>query len=273
MPELPEVETVRRGLQPLLEAQRILHVRLRRDGLRRPFPPGMADRLAGVRVERLRRRGKYILGDLSSGDVLLIHLGMTGRFHHGRGAPGKHDHMMIELQSGETVFYNDPRRFGVIDLFAGGDEAAHPLLCRLGPEPLGADFHEDHLYRAFSGRRSAVKPALLDQRIVAGLGNIYVSEALWRARLSPLRAAGRISHARIVTLVQAIRTVLDDAIEGGGSTLRDYRRIDGEIGGFQEKFAVYGRDGGSCRHADCKGKIRRITQAGRATFYCPRCQR
>jgi len=273
MPELPEVETVRRGLQPMIEGQTIRHVTLRRDGLRRPFPPGMADRLAGVRVERLRRRGKYILGDLSSGDVLLIHLGMTGRFHHGGKAPGTHDHLVIALQSGKTILYNDPRRFGVIDLFSGADEVRHPLLRNLGPEPLGPDFDANHLYRAFVGRTAAVKSALLDQGIVAGLGNIYVSEALWRARVSPLRPAGRISRARVAQLVRAIRDVLSDAIRGGGSTLRDYRRIDGEIGGFQESFAVYGRDGEPCRTADCKGKIRRITQTGRTTFYCALCQR
>jgi formamidopyrimidine-DNA glycosylase len=283
LPELPEVETVRRGLAPVMEGQVIARADVRREGLRWPFPLRMAERLTGARVERLRRRSKYILGDLSTGETLLIHLGMSGRmlisgttlgkFHHDHPAPEKHDHVVLDIEGGARITFNDPRRFGAMDLFASGDDDAHPLLAKLGPEPLGNAFNEDHLVAAFAGRNTAVKTALLDQHIVAGLGNIYVCEVLHRAGINPRRKAGRIAAPRVAGLVPIIRQVLGEAIASGGSSLKDYRQADGELGYFQHAFRVYDREGAPCATPGCSGTIRRIVQGGRSSYYCPLCQR
>jgi formamidopyrimidine-DNA glycosylase len=288
VPELPEVETVRRGLAPVLEGARIVRAQVNRPDLRWPFPEGMADRLTGRRVVRLGRRSKYLLADLDSGETLIVHLGMSGRmvisgrgsgrdvpgqFLHDHPAPEKHDHVVLDTEEGFRVTFNDPRRFGAMDLVATGRAEAHRLLAALGPEPLGNGFHDDHLARAFEGRRTPVKAALLDQRIVAGLGNIYVCEALHRAGISPLRAAGRIGRPRIARLVSEIRVTLAEAIEAGGSSLRDYRQADGELGYFQHAFRVYGREGNPCLRPGCDGTIRRKVQSGRSSFHCPVCQR
>jgi formamidopyrimidine-DNA glycosylase len=287
MPELPEVETVRRGLAPALEGARIARVQARRPDLRFPLTEGFGQRLTGATVERLERRAKYLLGRLSTGDTLVMHLGMTGRFEvegaNGRNAPGgfrepastddRHAHVVFETEAGARITYFDARRFGFMAVIATSDLDAHPWFAGLGPEPLGPDFNAGVLARAFSGKAQNVKAALLDQRIVAGLGNIYVCEALHRARISPVRAAGRISRARISGLVEAIGAVLEDAIAAGGSTLRDYAGADGALGYFQHAFQVYGREHQPCLRPDCGGSIRRIVQGGRSTFYCPVCQR
>ncbi len=283
MPELPEVETVRRGLTSAMEGVVIERVEVNRPDLRWPFPDRMADRLSGKRVNRLWRRSKYILIDLSSGETLLIHLGMSGRmivsgdplgqFVHNHPAPAKHDHVVFHMANGARVTFNDPRRFGAMDLLATDAADQHKLLMSLGPEPLGNDFHEDHLISAFRNKNTPVKSALLDQRIVAGLGNIYVCEALFRAGVSPRRKAGQVSKKRVAALVPVIRQVLQDAIEAGGSSLRDFRQADGELGYFQHRFDVYGREGEPCRTNGCNGSIQRITQSGRSSFYCAQCQR
>lgn len=283
MPELPEVETVRRGLAPVMEGQVIARATLNRADLRWPFPPGMAERLGGARVLALRRRSKYLLADLDRGETLLVHLGMSGRmlvsgalvgqFVHDHPAPEKHDHVILDMAGGVRITFNDPRRFGAMDLMATAGAEAHPLLAKLGPEPLGNGFHEAHLAAALAGRRMPIKAALLDQRIVAGLGNIYVCEALYRAGISPRRQAGNLGARRIARLVAAIRAVLRDAIAAGGSSLRDYRQADGELGYFQHAFDVYGREGAPCRTPACEAPITRIVQSARSSFYCPRCQR
>ncbi|MGZ2259794.1 bifunctional DNA-formamidopyrimidine glycosylase/DNA-(apurinic or apyrimidinic site) lyase [Roseobacter sp. A03A-229] len=283
MPELPEVETVRRGLEPAMTGAVIAQADVNRPDLRWPFPERMAARLTGQRVERLRRRSKYILADLSSGETLLIHLGMSGRmmvsgdplgqFVHHHPAPEKHDHVVFHMENGARITFNDPRRFGAMDLMQTATAAEHKLLAVLGPEPLGNDFHEDHLIAAFRGKMTPVKSALLDQRIVAGLGNIYVCEALYRAKIRPTRKAGRISATRVAALVPIIRAVLADAIRAGGSSLRDFRQADGELGYFQHSFDVYGREGAPCKTPDCPGVIRRIVQSGRSSFFCAQCQR
>ncbi|QYX57112.1 bifunctional DNA-formamidopyrimidine glycosylase/DNA-(apurinic or apyrimidinic site) lyase [Roseovarius sp. SCSIO 43702] len=283
MPELPEVETVRRGLAPVMEGAVITRAEVNRPDLRWPFPPDMATRLAGQRVTTLGRRSKYLLADLSSGETLLIHLGMSGRmlvsgdplgrFVHDHPAPEKHDHVVLHMDNGARITFNDPRRFGAMDLMRTDESQAHPLLARIGPEPLGNGFHENYLVGALRGRSMPVKSALLDQRIVAGLGNIYVCEALFRAGISPLRRVSRIAAPRIASLVPVIRDVLRDAIEAGGSSLRDFRQADGELGYFQHRFDVYDREGGPCRTPGCTGRIRRAVQSGRSSFYCPRCQR
>ena len=283
MPELPEVETVRRGLAPVLEGRRILRAEVRRPDLRWPFPPRMAERLTGARVTGLRRRSKYLLADLSTGEVLLVHLGMSGRmlvsgaglgaFVHGAAAAAPHDHVVLEIEGGARVTFNDARRFGAMDLMAAGEEGAHPLLAHLGPEPLGNSFSEAGLAARLAGRRTPVKAALLDQTVVAGLGNIYVAEALFRAGIAPRRLAGNLGPKRIARLVPAIRDVLAEAIEAGGSSLRDYRQADGELGYFQHAFRVYGREGQPCVTPGCTGTVARIVQSGRSSFYCPRCQR
>ncbi len=287
MPELPEVETVRRGLAPAMEGAAIARAEIRRPDLRWPFPPDMGPRLQGARVLRLGRRSKYLLADLDRGETLIVHLGMSGRmvvsglaaphvpgrFHHHHPAPERHDHVVLDMDNGARITFNDPRRFGAMDLVASDALAAHPLLVTLGPEPLGNGFNAAYLRARFAGRRAPVKAALLDQRIVAGLGNIYVCEALHRASISPRRAAGRISAARIEGLVVAIRQTLQDAITAGGSSLRDYRQADGELGYFQHSFRVYGREAAPCPTPDCTGIVRRMVQSGRSSFWCPRCQR
>ncbi|RME16199.1 MAG: bifunctional DNA-formamidopyrimidine glycosylase/DNA-(apurinic or apyrimidinic site) lyase [Alphaproteobacteria bacterium] len=283
MPELPEVETVRRGLAPAMEGRRIEAAEVRRAGLRWPFPPRMAERLAGARVLRLRRRSKYILADLDSGETLLVHLGMSGRmtlseaplgnFHHAIAPVGRHDHVVLTMEGGMRITFNDPRRFGAMDLFPAGEDEAHPLLSRLGPEPFSNGFNEAHLEAAFRGRRAPVKAVLLDQRTVAGLGNIYVCEVLHRAGISPKRPAGRIAARRVAALVPTIREVLSEAIAAGGSSLRDFRQTDGDLGYFQHAFRVYGRAGEPCLTPGCTGTIARVVQSGRSSFWCPKCQR
>lgn len=287
MPELPEVETVRCGLSPVMEGFRIDRADIRRPDLRWPFPENMADRLTGQTVLRLRRRSKYILADLSGGESLLIHLGMSGRmlisqadmrstpgvFIHAHPAPEKHDHVVLDMSGGARITFNDPRRFGAMDMAPTPEIDAHKLLAGLGPEPLGNSFDEPYLIRKLKGRNTPIKSALLDQRIVAGLGNIYVCEALYRAGIAPTRKAGRLSAARVGSLVPIIRDVLNDAILAGGSSLRDYRQADGELGYFQHSFRVYGREGEPCRTDGCADTIRRIVQSGRSSFYCPTCQR
>ncbi len=282
MPELPEVETVRRGLTSAMEGAVIAQADVNRPDLRWPFPPAMADRLTGQTVLRLRRRSKYILADLGSGETLLIHLGMSGRmlvsgdplgqFVHDHPAAEKHDHVVLHMANGARITFNDPRRFGAMDLMDTATADQHKLLSSLGPEPLGNDFHENHLIAAFAGKNTPVKSALLDQRIVAGLGNIYVCEALFRARIAPTRKAGRIGKTRVAALVPIIRTVLGEAIEAGGSSLRDFRQADGELGYFQHSFDVYGREAEPCRTPDCSAPIVRIVQSGRSSFYCKSCQ-
>lgn len=288
MPELPEVETVRRGLLPVMEGHRILAADVRRPDLRWPFPPNMQERLEGQTVTALRRRSKYLLCDLSGGETLIWHLGMSGRvlialpeedmqipgqFAHVHAAPEKHDHVVMDFDQGARVTFNDARRFGAMDLAETARLDAHKMLAGLGPEPLGNAFHEDHLIAAFAGRAAPVKAALLDQKVVAGLGNIYVCEALHRAGIAPTRAAGRISKARVAALVPVIRNVLEEAIAAGGSTLKDHRQPDGELGYFQHTFQVYGREDAPCLREGCDGTVRRIVQSGRSSFHCPRCQR
>ena len=283
MPELPEVETVRRGLLPVMEGQAIAHAQVNRPDLRWPFPPGLADRLTGQRVLALRRRSKYLLADLSSGESLLIHLGMSGRmlvsgaplgvFHHDHPAPQKHDHVVLTMDSGTRITFNDARRFGAMDLVDTALAEAHPLLAALGPEPLGNAFDESYLTAALKGRRTPIKSALLDQHLVAGLGNIYVCETLFRARISPLRLAGDLAGKRVAGLVPIIREVLAEAIEAGGSSLRDHRQTSGELGYFQHSFQVYDREGQPCPTAGCQGTSARVVQSGRSSFFCPRCQR
>lgn len=261
----------------------ITEAQVRRPDLRWPFPDGMAERLTGKRVERLRRRSKYILADLSSGETLLIHLGMSGRmlisgempgqFHHQHGEIGKHDHVVFKMSSGARITFNDARRFGAMDLMPSADEAEHWLLKPLGPEPFGNAFNEEYLIERLKARRSPIKSLLLDQRIVAGLGNIYVCEALFRAQISPRRTGAAVSADRIRCLHPVIRDVLSEAIDAGGSSLRDYRQAHGELGYFQHSFQVYGREGEPCRTTGCIAHVARITQSGRSTFFCPKCQR
>lgn len=283
MPELPEVETVMRGLQPSMEGAVITRADVNRPDLRWPFPDRMADRLSGRRVVAMRRRSKYILADLDSGETLLVHLGMSGRmtvsgdplgqFAHNHPAQAKHDHVVFHMENGARVTFNDPRRFGAMDLLETATADRHKLLAVLGPEPLGNVFHEAHLVAAFKGRRTPVKSALLDQGIIAGLGNIYVCEALFRAGISPRREVGRISETRVASLVPIIRQVLQEAIIAGGSSLKDFRQANGELGYFQHSFDVYGREGAPCRREGCDGTVARITQSGRSSFYCGKCQR
>ena len=281
MPELPEVETVRAGIEPVMAGATIVTADIRRPDLRWPFPERMAERLQGATVTALRRRSKYILADLSTGETLIVHLGMSGRilisgdalgsFHHKHPAPEKHDHVVFDLDNGIRITFNDPRRFGAMDL---GDTATledHWLIKGIGPEPLGNAFSEDYLVEHLKARNSPIKTALLDQKLVAGLGNIYVCEVLHRTGISPKRKAARISANRAAKLVPAIRDVLNEAIASGGSSLRDYRQTDGELGYFQHAFRVYDREGAPCSH--CGTQIKRIVQSGRSSFYCPACQR
>lgn len=283
MPELPEVETVRRGLLPVMEGRLIKAAQVNRPDLRWPLPDRMAPRLTGARVLALRRRSKYLLADLSTGESLLIHLGMSGRmlvsgaqvgaFHHDHPAPQKHDHVVLDIEGGARVTFNDARRFGAMDLVATDRAESHPLLAGLGPEPLGNAFDAAYLASALRGRRTPIKSALLDQRLVAGLGNIYVCETLFRAGISPLRQAGDLTEGQASGLVPIIRQVLDEAIEAGGSSLRDFRQANGELGYFSKHFQVYGREGQPCETPGCAGTIARSVQSGRSSFHCPHCQR
>jgi formamidopyrimidine-DNA glycosylase len=293
MPELPEVETVRRGLEPVLVGRTITAVRLARQDLRFALPKDFVARLEGRRVVELGRRAKYLIARLDSGDRLLMHLGMTGRFtvvvpdgraitlgelyYEPPAAGGIHDHVVFEVEDGHRIVYNDARRFGIMDIIVHGSPP-HPLLAHLGVEPLDDAFDASHLHAAFKGKQAPLKAALLDQRVVAGLGNIYVCEALYRAQISPLRLAGTLARrrkpdVRLERLVTAIRSVLIEAIEAGGSTLRDYARTDGSAGLFQTVFEVYDREGAPCLRPGCRGRIRRTVQSGRSTFWCPVCQR
>lgn len=287
MPELPEVETVRRGLQPAMEGRRILSAVNTRPDLRFPFPERFSARLAGTRIERLDRRAKYLLARLGSGETLLMHLGMSGRFTisaeslarqpgdfvQAQGANPAHDHAVFELEGGVTVTYNDPRRFGFMVLFATTEEDEQPFLKALGPEPDSNAFSGAYLSERLKGRHTPIKAALLDQRVVAGLGNIYVCEALWRAGISPRRLAASVAGKRAERLAPAVRTVIAEAITAGGSTLRDFAGADGALGYFQHRFDVYGREGEPCRREACDGTVDRIVQSGRSTFFCPNCQR
>ena len=325
MPELPEVETVRRGLEPVMDGARFAKVEARRQDLRWPLPQGFAGHLEGKTVKGLGRRGKYLLLDLSSGEVLMMHLGMSGsfhvfhpacrrpevraaagreprrtaassfegdlqsppqddeetlgRYHHERAKHAAHDHVVFHMSNGAIVTFNDPRRFGFMKLTPRDKLDQHPLMKAMGPEPLGNAFDAAMLARACKGKKTSLKAALSDQKVVAGLGNIYVCEALHRARLSPKRMASTIAtrtgepNERAVALVDAIKATLKDAIEAGGSSLRDHRRTDGELGDFQHNFRVYDRAGKPCPTRGCKGKIKRIVQTGRSTFFCPSCQK
>jgi formamidopyrimidine-DNA glycosylase len=275
MPELPEVETVRRGLALKMSGRRIMRADLRRADLRRPFPPALAERLCGAQIGGLTRRGKYILIELDADGLLLLHLGMSGRITAGNGAEPevRHDHVVLTLDDGTVVRFNDARRFGTLDYLRRGEAERHPLLAGLGPEPLEAGFDGAYLVQKFAGKLTSVKAALLDQRVVAGLGNIYVCEALYRAGLSPRRLAGSIGRTRLGRLAAAIRAVLEEAIEAGGSSLRDYVQTDGELGYFQHRFAVYAREGEPCPGCDCPEGVRRIVQSGRSSFYCAKRQR
>jgi formamidopyrimidine-DNA glycosylase len=270
MPELPEVETTVAGLRQVLEGEVLTRVEPRRADLRRPIPPDLRQRLTGARVIGLTRRAKYGLIATDRGDSLIFHLGMSGRWRVDPDGTGPHDHLLLETAGGRRLTLNDPRRFGSLDLVRTEAWADYPPFTRMGPEPLGPDFTPAGLKAAFAGKTAPVKAALLDQRIVAGLGNIYVCEALNMARISPTRAAGTIGAARLARLVAAIRDVLAAAIAAGGSTLRDYARPDGELGYFSKQWRVYGREGEAC---PCGGTVRRRVDSGRSTFHCVACQK
>lgn len=271
MPELPEVETTVRGLEHVLQGRRLVRVEPRRGDLRRPFPIDLGQRLTGAKVMSLGRRAKYGLIDTDRGDTLVFHLGMSGHWRIDPAEIGKHDHLLIETDEGRRLSLRDPRRFGSVDLVETERLADWPAFRALGPEPLGGEVDGDWLKTKFVGRTAAVKLLLLDQRVVAGIGNIYACEALYRARIDPRKAAGRVSRAKLQDLAHAIPAVLKDAIRAGGSSLRDFAAPDGELGYFSKQFDVYGREGEPCRA--CRGKIRRIVQGGRSTFFCPSCQR
>lgn len=270
MPELPEVETTVRGLVPFLEGQRLAAVTTFRPDLRRPFPVDLAQRLTGATVTRLSRRAKYGIVSTDRDDHMIFHLGMSGRWRTEGGEPGKHDHLLLETGAGHRLFLHDPRRFGSIDLVAGDPLASFAAFVTLGPEPLSDDFDAALLARAFAARRAPVKAMLLDQNVVAGLGNIYVCEALNMARISPLMPAAGVPKVKLAALVSAIRAVLTAAIAAGGSTLRDFLSPDGDLGYFAKDWRVYGREGEAC---ECGGAIVRVVQSGRSTFYCRKCQR
>jgi formamidopyrimidine-DNA glycosylase len=287
VPELPEVETVRRGLAPVLVGRRIARVEARRPDLRFPLPEAFTTRLSGAVVHTLDRRAKYLLAGLDTGETLIAHLGMSGRFtihpvadrrstpgafHHDASREEAHTHIVFETECGDRITYSDPRRFGFMDLVATSELAGHRSLRDLGPEPLGPDFGAGGLSRALNGSRQPIKAALLDQTIVAGLGNIYVCEALHRAGISPMRRAGRISATRIANLAEAIRLVLEEAILAGGSTLRDFADAQGELGYFQHSFRVYDRAGEGCPRAGCDGVVLRRVQSGRSSYFCSHCQ-
>ena len=293
MPELPEVETVRRGLQPAMEGSKIVKAEARRKDLRFPFQKDFIARLEGQTVTGLGRRAKYLMADLTSGDVLLMHLGMSGsfrvlkedgknapgHFHHPRGEDRAHDHVIFHMSSGTAVIFNDPRRFGYMKIIARNALEDEPLLRGLGPEPLGNEFDAAMLARSCANKKTSLKVALLDQRVVAGLGNIYVCEALYRSHLSPRRLAATLAtkkgeptdHAG--RLVNSIHAVLNQAIKAGGSSISDHRLTSGELGYFQHSFQVYDREGEKCQTARCGGIVRRFVQNGRSTFWCPKCQK
>jgi formamidopyrimidine-DNA glycosylase len=291
MPELPEVETVRMGLEPVLDGHTFTKVVTRRSDLRRPFPPDFAKRLTGRKVKRLWRRAKYLLADLDDGETLVVHLGMSGRmavYAEGRGRElgiyaheaahpeaghGKHDHVIFETNAPAKIVFSDHRRFGLMTLLETDKLNDDPLFDGLGPEPLSKDFDAAYLKGALKGKRTPIKSALLDQRVVAGLGNIYVCEALFLAHISPKRLASKVQSDKIAPLVDDIKVTLKEAIKAGGSSLRDHARPDGSLGEFQHRFRVYDREGKPCPGQGCKGKIKRIVQAGRSTFYCPSCQK
>jgi formamidopyrimidine-DNA glycosylase len=293
MPELPEVETVRRGLQPVMEGSKIVKAEARRADLRFPFQKDFVARLTGQTVTGLGRRAKYLMADLGSGDVLLMHLGMSGsfrvvkdedgktpgKFHHPRSEDRAHDHVVFHMSSGASVVFNDPRRFGYMKIIARNALDEEPLLKGLGPEPLGNEFDAAMLAHSCANKKTSLKAALLDQRVVAGLGNIYVCEALFRSQLSPRRLAATLAtkkgeptdHAK--RLVTSIHAVLNQAIKAGGSSLRDHRQTSGELGYFQHSFQVYDREGEKCQTAKCSGIVKRFVQNGRSTFWCPKCQK
>jgi formamidopyrimidine-DNA glycosylase len=293
MPELPEVETVRRGLEPAMVGARFTTVEQRRPDLRFPFPERFSERLVGNRVEALGRRAKYLLADLSSGDVLIMHLGMTGRFlvqqhgstvmpgefQHEHGKESAHDHVVFRLSNGATITYNDVRRFGFMDIVPRSETETCRHFAEVGIEPLGNELSGDAIAALFKGRRTPLKAALLDQRLIAGLGNIYVCEALHRAGLHPKAPAGVLAtptgrpRPKAHLLAHVIRDVLNEAVEAGGSTLRDYAHTDGSLGYFQHAFRVYDREGDPCATPDCTGTVKRLMHAGRSTFFCPVCQK
>lgn len=291
MPELPEVETVCRGLRPALDGRILAKVQIRRADLRVPFPADFAKRLTGRRVGKITRRAKYILAEVEGGETLIVHLGMSGRFTiHGAGAPSKpgrfthkiasdgsgsgaHDHVVFETDEGTRIVYTDHRRFGLMLLVPTEELESHKLFAGLGPEPLSKAFIAKTLSAALQGKKTPIKSALLDQTVVAGLGNIYVCEALYRARISPKRKAASVAGERSARLVPVIKDVLSEAVAAGGSSLRDYAQADGELGYFQHSFSVYNREGEPCPTPGCGSKIKRLVQAGRSSFYCPTCQR
>lgn len=270
MPELPEVETTVRGLAAFLEGQRLTAVTTFRPDLRRPFPADLAQRLTGATVTTLARRAKYGIVSTDRDDHMIFHLGMSGRWRTEGGEAGKHDHLLLETGAGHRLFLHDPRRFGLVDLVAGDPLASFAAFVTLGPEPLSAAFDAAHLARAFAARRTPIKAMLLDQTVVAGLGNIYVCEALNIARISPLTPAADVPKAKLKALVPAIKAVLTAAIAAGGSTLRDFLSPEGDLGYFAKDWRVYGREGGRC---ECGGTVARVVQGGRSTFYCRKCQR
>jgi formamidopyrimidine-DNA glycosylase len=281
MPELPEVETVRRGLAPAMEGKRILRVETRRKDLRFPFPANFNQRIEGARLTRMGRRAKYLVGELSNGEALIMHLGMTGRFtvsgkapgqfHHEAGADAKHDHVVFEMSGGGRVVFNDARRFGFMDLWAADDIGAYPPFAGMGPEPISNAFSGAYLAEAFRGKKTPVKSALLDQTVVAGLGNIYVCEALFRSGIAPTKLAGTIRRDKLERLAVEVRKVIEEAILAGGSTISDFKQADGELGYFQHSFQVYDREGEGC--VVCARPVKRMVQSGRSTFYCGACQR
>jgi formamidopyrimidine-DNA glycosylase len=293
MPELPEVETVRRGLQPVMEGATVERLEARRGNLRWPLPERFAERMQGRKIARLARRAKYLLAELDRGETLIMHLGMSGSFRvllgnqesspgeflYPRSSASNHDHVVFHMQPRATVTFNDPRRFGYMKLIARDALTRDPMIALLGPEPLGNAFDGTMLAEACAAKKTSLKAALSDQRVVAGLGNIYVCEALHRAHLSPKRIASTIANrqggpnARAQALAESIRAVLNDAIRAGGSSLRDHRRTDGELGDFQHNFRVYDREAKPCLTRGCRGTIRRIVQGGRSTFFCPVCQK
>jgi formamidopyrimidine-DNA glycosylase len=293
MPELPEVETVRRGLDAAMAGTRIIRVVLSRPDLRFPFPKDFAARLTGRTIQSLRRRAKYILAELDDGHVLVMHLGMSGSFrieedkvpktpgifHHARSKDRAHDHVEFRLSNGKRIIYNDPRRFGFMQIIARDKLDKHPLFRNVGIEPLGGDFDGAALAKLFAGKTAPLKTPLINQRLIAGLGNIYASEALFRAGLSPRRPASSLVRKngapteRAERLARAIREVLEEAVAAGGSSLRDHRQTNGDLGYFQHKFRVYDREGKACARPGCGGTVKRIVQAGRATFFCGRCQK